>query len=47
MTETKQAFQKKYTQETLEILDHLESWVRKLTETHKKLIGKIRKILKK
>jgi hypothetical protein len=38
-------FQKKYTKETLDILDHLESWVRKLTATHKKLIDKIRKFL--
>jgi hypothetical protein len=27
-------------------LDHLESWVRKLTQTHKKLIEKIREALK-
>jgi hypothetical protein len=38
-------FQKKYTKETLEILEYLESWVRKLTPTHKKLIEEIRKFL--
>jgi hypothetical protein len=27
-------------------LDHLESWGRKLTQTHKKLIEKIREVVK-
>ncbi|MFZ2150916.1 MAG: HD domain-containing protein [Candidatus Absconditicoccaceae bacterium] len=42
---TSKIFQKKYTKETLEILDHLESGIRKLTATHKKLIEKIREFL--
>ncbi len=42
-----QEFKERYTKETIEILDHLESWVRKLTGTHIKLIEKIRKVLKK
>lgn len=45
LSTTSETFQKKYTKETLEILDHLESWVRKLTATHKKLIEQIRKFL--
>ncbi len=38
-------FQMRYNEETTEILDHLESWVRKLTYIHIHLIAKIRKIL--
>lgn len=45
LKETTKAFQKKYTTETLEILKHLESGVRKLTDTHKKLISKIKEAL--
>ncbi len=40
-----QAFQKKYTKETIEIIDYIESWIRKLTQTHQRLIKEIRKIL--
>ncbi|MCX6823894.1 MAG: HD domain-containing protein [candidate division SR1 bacterium] len=46
MSETTKEFQKKYTQETNEILEYLESGVRKLTETHQKLIDKIKEVLK-
>ncbi len=46
LKETTKQFQEKYTKETKDILDHLESWVRKLTQTHKKLIEKIREALK-
>lgn len=35
-------FQEKYTKETIEIIKHLESCWRKLSETHKKLILKIK-----
>lgn len=42
LSATSETFQKKYTKETLEILDHLESWARKLTTTHKKLIQEIK-----
>ena len=43
LVNTSQPFRRSYTKETLAILDHLESpWVRKLTETHKRLIQKIR-----
>lgn len=43
---TTTAFQKKYTKETKEILEYLESWIRKITQTHQKLIEKIKDILK-
>lgn len=45
MSKTSKIFQKRYTEETREILDHLESWVRKLTQTHQRLINKIRDVL--
>ena len=45
LNKTSETFQKRYTQETLAILDHLQSWIRKLTQTHQKLIAKIRAIL--
>ncbi len=47
MKSASKLFQKKYTEETVAILNHIESWVRKLTKTHKKLINKIKKILSK
>lgn len=46
MADSPKAFQKRYTKETLEILNYLESWVRKLTKTHQKMINKIRSALK-
>ena len=46
MRNTSKNFQKRYTVETRAIIDYLESWVRKLTETHKKMIEKIRETLK-
>ncbi len=45
LSTTSETFQKKYTKETLEILNHLQSWARKLTLTHKKLIEEIRNFL--
>ena len=45
LKDTTQAFQKKYIKETSEILDHLQSGGRKLTQTHRKLIDKIRSTL--
>lgn len=45
MKNTTKIFQKKYSKETREIMDYLESWVRKLTPTHQKLIEKIREVL--
>ncbi len=45
LKDTTPAFQKRYTKETLEIMDYLESWVTKLTSTHVKLIEKIRDTL--
>jgi len=45
LNEGSEEFKEKYTKETIEILDHLESWVRKLTYTHQKLIEKIRSVL--
>ncbi|MFA6256189.1 MAG: HD domain-containing protein [Candidatus Absconditabacterales bacterium] len=45
LNKTSETFQKRYTQETLAILDHLQSGIRKLTQTHQKLIAKIRAIL--
>lgn len=35
-------FQMRYAKETIAILDHLQSWVRKLSNTHQILIDKIR-----
>lgn len=35
-------FQVRYTKETIAILDHLQSWVRKLSNTHQTLIAKIK-----
>lgn len=45
LASTSVAFRTSYTKETLAIIDYLESWVRKLTETHKKLLKKIREWL--
>ena len=45
MANTTQAFQKRYTKETMEIIDHIESGVRKLTATHQRLIDKIRSVV--
>ncbi len=45
LQETSKEFQERYTKETNEILAHIESWKRKLTQTHKKLIEKIKSML--
>lgn len=46
LSHTSKKFQQRYIKETLAIMDHLESGVRKLTDTHKKLIQKIREAIK-
>ena len=45
MSNMTKEFQKRYKKETLAILDHIESGVRKLTPTHHRLIDKIRSVL--
>lgn len=42
---TPEQFQIKYIKETREIIEHIESWVRKLTQTHTKLMEKIRETI--